>query len=133
MEEKFILQRFIEWTKLKIRLHINVNEPVYFREGEIWWTSLGMNIGFEQDGKHETFERPALVLKKFGKNILWVLPMTSKQKTGKHYYRLTYKGKNSFILLSQLRMISSKRLLRKIWTLSKSDFVEVKKCIKNFL
>ncbi len=71
MKENLI--KFIEWTKLKIRIQISEEEPVYFREKEIWWASLGVNIGYEQDGKNRNFERPVLVLKKFNKNILLAL------------------------------------------------------------
>jgi len=65
--EERILQ-FIAWSKLKVRLHIKPDNGVYFREREIWWASLGANIGYEQDGKHENFERPVLVLKKFSRH-----------------------------------------------------------------
>ena len=58
-----IIRIFGSWTKLKIRLHVSEDEPVYFREKEIWWASLGANIGYEQDGKNDNFERPVLILK----------------------------------------------------------------------
>jgi hypothetical protein len=35
-----------------------VKKFFYFREKEIWWACLGANIGFEQNGKNENFERP---------------------------------------------------------------------------
>ena len=68
--KKQYLIKFIEWAKLKIRIHVSEEEPVYFKEKDIWWASLGANIGHEQDGKNESFERPILVLKKFNKYIL---------------------------------------------------------------
>lgn len=130
-----ILQKFTEWAKLKYRLHINKDENiVYFREREIWWCSLGVNIGFEQDGKHEDYERPILVLKKFNKFMLWILPLTSKDKTGNtFYYQTDHKGDKYFVILSQLRMISSKRLLRKLRTLPESEFKEIKKRTREYL
>ena len=67
------LFRFVEWTKLKIRLHIESKKIVYFYEREIWWASLGENIGFEQNGKDENFSRPVLILKKFNNHLLWIL------------------------------------------------------------
>ncbi|MEK9183120.1 MAG: hypothetical protein AAB849_01275 [Patescibacteria group bacterium] len=54
---KEVALKFIEWTKIKIRIHIS-ERVIYFREGEIWWASLGINIGHEQDGKNQNFERP---------------------------------------------------------------------------
>ena len=127
-----MLELFVKWTKLKIRLHVS-DRDIRFREREIWWCSLGKNIGYEQDGKNEMFERPILILKKFNNDIFWGLPFTSQEKTGKYYYQCLYKGKKFIAILSQLRLVSSKRLLRRIRTLSKSNFTEVKKCIKNFL
>ncbi|MCK5510676.1 type II toxin-antitoxin system PemK/MazF family toxin [Candidatus Parcubacteria bacterium] len=112
MKESLI--KFIEWTKLKIRIQISEEEPVYFREKEIWWASLGVNIGYEQDGKNRNFERPVLILKKFNKNILLALPITSKDKTGKYYYQFKYDGVKYSIILSQIRLISNKRLLRRL-------------------
>lgn len=126
------MENFIRWTKLKIRIHIK-DKDVYFREKEIWWASLGMNVGYEQNGKNENFERPILVLKKFGSGSLWALPLTSKEKIGRFYYRFDFKGKNHSVILTQLRLISSKRLLRRMGSFSGCDFNEVKRLVKNFL
>ena len=128
------LEKFVDWAKLKIRIHISEsNENVYFKKREIWWASLGLNIGYEQDGKNNGFERPILILKKFNKDVLWILPLTSKDKTGDYYYQFEYHGQKNSIILSQLKLISSKRLLRKIRTFPKEDFEEVKKRIKSWL
>lgn len=125
--------RFFRWTKLKIKIHTTSPKRIYFKEREIWWASLGANVGFEEDGKHRLFERPIMVLKKFNHDILWALPITTKDKTGKYYYQFEYEGRRYSVILSQLRLISSKRLLRKIRTLSKNDFENIKKEIKNLL
>jgi mRNA interferase MazF len=127
------LQLFIAWTKLKIRLHISPLRELFFHEREIWWASLGVNIGYEQDGKNETFERPILVVKKFNRHILWALPLTSKEKIGKYYYQIEYGGEKSTIILSQLRLISSKRLIRKIRKLPSGEFKKIKDILKSFL
>lgn len=128
-----IFVRFVQWTRLKFKIHTGDEIEFYFREREIWWCSLGANIGREQDGKHENFERPVLVLKKFNRSILWIIPQTSKNKIGKFYYQTNYKGVTYTFLLSQLRIMSSKRLTRKIRTLPGKEFEEIKSKIKNFL
>src|SRR3989338_8182748 len=72
-------------------------------------------IGFEENGKNEMFERPVLILRKFNKYILWALPLTRSKKGGDFYYRITQgEEDDSVVILSQIRLISSKRLLRKI-------------------
>lgn len=130
---KEILIKFAQWTKLKLKLQTGKSIDFYFREREIWWASIGANIGFEEEGKNEKFERPVLVLKKFGKEMLWALPLTSQDKTGKFYYQFEYEGKKYSIILSQLRTISSKRLSRKVRTLEEDDFMKIKKMMKEFL
>jgi len=126
------LEDFVRWTKLKIRVHLS--EPkIYFKEREIWWACLVSNIGFEQDGKHETFERPVLILKIFNLDILWVLPLTSKDRVGKYYFQIEHGDKKYSVILSQLRLVSSKRLLRKIRKISPEEFIKIKSKIKNLI
>lgn len=130
MEEiKSLAQRFIVWTKLKIRIHLSERD-VYFREGEMWWASLGANVGHEQDGKNETFERPILILRKFNQHVLWAVPLSSKLKEGPFYYTYFYRDEKFCACLTQLRLISSKRLLRKVGMFSKDDLGKLKEKIK---
>lgn len=125
---------FDKWNELKKKLHISEKaKDFYFREREIWWCSLGVNIGFEQDGKNDLFERPVLIVKVFNREVLWMVPLTSRHKSNKYYYEFDYKGKSQSAILSQVRIISSKRLLRKIWTFPKNDFKKVKELIAEFL
>ncbi|MDD2785727.1 MAG: type II toxin-antitoxin system PemK/MazF family toxin [Patescibacteria group bacterium] len=128
------LNKFIAWTKIKIRLHIK--EPptkLYFYEREIWWASLGANIGYEQDGKNEVFERPVLVIKKFNKDLFWMVPLTRQGKENRYYFKLRQDNENSFIILSQIRTISSKRLIRKIRMVDEKEYLDIKKRIAEFL
>ncbi|MFW0837820.1 MAG: type II toxin-antitoxin system PemK/MazF family toxin [Candidatus Komeilibacteria bacterium] len=131
MEE--YIRRFIEWTKLKVRIHIAENRCLYYREKEIWWTSLGMNIGYEQDGKNAKFERPVIIIKKFNKEIFWAIPTTTKPRDGSYYYNFTFKDQSQTIILPPLRLLSSKRLIRKIGIIDDDVFIDVKKKIKNYL
>ena len=44
---------FDRWNKLKKAINASEeSERVYFHEGDIWWVRLGVNVGFEIDGKH---------------------------------------------------------------------------------
>ena len=125
---------FDKWNELKKKLHTSEKtKDFYFREREIWWCSLGVNVGFEQDGKNDLFERPVLIIKTFNKEVLWMVPLTSKHKNNKYYYEFNYKGKPQTAILSQVRLISSKRLLRKIWTFPRKDFKKIKELIADFL
>ena len=133
MERQTVITQFTEWIKLKISLHTSDDIDYYFREREIWWASLGANVGYEQDGKNQNFERPVLVLKKFNKYILWVLPLTSTIKDNKYYFKISHNGKEYSIVLSQLRLISSKRLIRKNRVLPKEEFNRVREKVRSFI
>lgn len=119
----FIAQ-IIEWTKLKCRIQAAPETRPYFREREIWWASIGANVGSELNGKNELFDRPVLVLKKFNAEMLWVLPLTTTDKVNRYYLPLRYEvgQKPAKVVLSQIRTISSKRLIKKQRTLPEDEF-----------
>lgn len=123
---------FQNWCFLKKELN-DKDIDIYFKKREIWWCSLGVNVGFEQDGKNNKFERPVLVLRKFNKDLLLVLPTTSQRKEGQYYYEFISNGKKYSVILSQLRAISSKRLLRKIRKISAEDFVKIKELVVDII
>jgi len=120
-------KNYSSWHKLKTRIE-NQHRGKLFHEREIWWCSLGANIGFEQDGKNKNYERPVLVIRKFNKGMLWGLPLTSIEKHNKFHYFLKLKNKMpSWIILSQLRVLSSKRLIRRIVRINENTFYEIEK------
>ena len=100
-----------------------ISGGMFFNEREIWWGSLGLNIGYEQDGKNENFERPLLIIRKFNRDIVWVLPLTTIAKNNKFHYKL--KSSGSFVILSQVRLLSTKRLLRLVETINENEFNEI--------
>jgi len=120
---------FDTWNRRKKIIHERERVP-YFHEREIWWCSLGMNIGFEQDGG-EKFERPMLIIKKFNQEIFWALPLTRSGKRNKYYFFLSRK-ESSTVILSQLRLVSAKRLERLMYKLSKKEFKSILSQVKNF-
>src|SRR3989338_4942574 len=100
---------FKKWHKRKENLH-NDKLRSFFHEREVWWCSLGTNIGFEQDGKGEKFVRPVLVFKKFNNEICWAVPLSLQIKNKKetaHFYSSVYLEDSipSTALLSQMRLI----------------------------
>lgn len=97
------------WNIIKKRLHFLPREP-FFREGEVWWCSIGHNVGHEFNGKNEYFERPVLILVKINMTMAWVLCLTSKHKENE--YRFTVD--NSQVVLSQIMSVSSRRFLRRM-------------------
>jgi len=98
----------------------------YAHPREIWWCSLGLNIGAEIDGKNESFERPVIVVKVYNKETLLVLPVTGKQKDDRFHFKIQTEGKISWAKLTQVRVISNKRLLRKVDVLAEDQFDALK-------
>ena len=127
------MKDFNKWNKEKKDLEMKERDTLWFHEREIWWCSIGLNLGDEQDGKNEMFERPVLIVKKFNKKICWILPMTTKNKSGTYYHQILYEGKVFSIVLSQIRLVSIKRFRRFIRKISPYQFKIIQKKIVNFL
>ncbi|OGG53045.1 hypothetical protein A3H16_03180 [Candidatus Kaiserbacteria bacterium RIFCSPLOWO2_12_FULL_53_8] len=122
---------FDRWNEQKKKLHASEREML-FHEREIWWCSLGVNIGFEQDGTNELFERPILIIRKFNRDVLWALPLTRSDKRNRFYVPITVGDANSAVILSQLRLISSKRLQRYMHKLPQGQFKEIIRLVQQF-
>lgn len=130
---KEIIKIFADWTKIKIRLHIS-EKQISFKEQQIWWASLGQNIGVEANGKNMKFERPVIILRKFNKKSFWGIPISSQRKIGIHYFEIKDDaGISSFANLSQIRLMSSNRLIREIGELRPDEFREIKARVKSLI
>jgi len=112
------------WNINKKRL--SISDRVYFRKGDIWFASIGKNIGDEEDGKNPNFERPILIIRKFNNNIFLGIPITSQEKEGKYYYKINSSNNNSTAILSQVRLLDAKRLLRFIKRIDNKEVIEIK-------
>ncbi len=99
----------------------------HFKERDIVFISLGENIGFEQNGKGKKFLRPVLVYKKFSSSVFLGIPLTSQEKKGKFYKQFSFKEKDSFAILSQIRLFDSKRIEYSLGTISKGNYMKIQK------
>ncbi len=121
---------FDRWNELAKKLQQR-QPPPFFREREIWWCSLGVNIGSEEDGKNESFERPILILKVFNHGAIRIIPLTSQIKNSPYYYSIRHGLTQSFAILSQVKTLSTKRLSRKIGMLDERQFGRLSESFKN--
>src|SRR3989344_859081 len=125
---------FNRWNEIKKTMHENIVKHESFpKEREIWWCSVGVNIGVETDGKHDTFERPVLIVRVFNREMLWAVPVTSTMKDSPFYYPFLFKNEDRSIILTQLRAISTKRLRRRVDVMSEEDFKKVVEVLTNLL
>lgn len=100
--------------------------------GEVWSCYLGANVGYEQDGKGDDFMRPVVVIKKFGADTFWGIPLTTKVKKDKSYFfTFTFiEGVVSTAVLSQIRLIDARRLGYLVGNIHIDDFEKLKKKLK---
>lgn len=115
---------FDTWNKTKKTVH-EKEVSSYFHSREIWWCSLGLNIGSEEDGKNELFERPILILNKFNKDTVRITPLTSRIIDDKNHVTINFDNYQSSAKLSQVKTISTKRLTRKLSILDDEQFKKV--------
>jgi len=95
-----------------------------------------VNIGFEQDGKGEEFRRPVLILKKFNKYVVLVVPLTTKiKKDNKYYVECSVVSDNisRMAIISQVRLVDTKRFIDKLGVIDEDSNIKIKNAIKAML
>ena len=122
------------WNEDKKKLD-ELDRHFFLHEREVWWCSLGVNIGYEADGKNDMFVRPVLILKVFGNGTCWILPLTTKYKENPYYLECVLGSaiEKSYVVLSQLKLISQRRIIKKMAMISEKDFIRVKEEISRIL
>lgn len=123
---------FDSWNKKKKGLQ-QVLFAHFVHVREVWWCSLGINLGFEQDGKNSLFERPVLILKKFNKDIVLIIPLTSSRRESMYNINFVHNGSEFSAIISQIRLISTKRLQRKMYKMDSGIFATIREAVKNML
>ena len=126
------MKNFDKWNDSKKELD-SLEIDFFVHPREIWWCSLGLNIGAETDGKNENFERPVIVMKVYNRESMVVLPLTTKEKNNRFHFKIQTEERIVWAKLTQVRVISHKRLLRKVDVLDKKTFIDLHKNLKNML
>ena len=122
---------FDTWNSLKKKLESK--ELIFCNPRDIWWCSLGLNIGAETCGKNELFERPVIVLRVYNSQSILVAPFTGKEKNDGYHVPVTFNGATSWVILSHARTISPKRLQRKLTKIDEIQFEAVTQGLLNIL
>jgi mRNA interferase MazF len=127
MEEEL----FDKWNDVKKDVH-KKERKIGFKPREVFWLRIGQNIGSEEFGKGNEFQRPVLIVRKLTHDLFIGVPLTSSLKKDNDYF-YTFEfynrqkkciSKNSAMIL-QIKSFDKKRLMGKIGTISKDDFNEV--------
>ena len=128
---------FAGWHRLKT--HIDANEKIpTFKTREVWWCSIGVNVGHEIDGKNRYYNRPVLVIRKFNNRLFWGVPLTTQQKENPYYLQIDFAGgkkipSSQYVMLSHLRLYDSRRLHDKMGRLAPEQFKRVRTALKSLL
>jgi len=122
---------FDGWNEIKKAVNAK-SARVFFHPRELWFAHVGVNVGFEQDGRGSESLRPLLIVRKFNNEIFWGIPLTRRWKPRSPYYaRFHYVAfsegghdaiETSVGILSQLRLTDGKRLRYKIGTVAVDEF-----------
>jgi mRNA interferase MazF len=124
---------FDSWNEQKKQAN-NRKEAPFCHDREVWWCALGVNVGSEQDGSGDGYRRPVLVLKGLSTVTCLVIPLTTS--TRHHPLRPsvgTIEGKDAHALISQMRVVDTKRLVRKVGYLERTIFEEIRKAVREML
>lgn len=134
-EDKVIINEFDLWNIRKKEVDERKSPNGFCYEREIWWCAIGKNVGSEENGKHENFERPVLIFRIFGPDTLWIIPLTTRPaiKESRKEYEFTCNGITRTADFAQLRLISNKRLLRYADIISYEDFQIIRRYLKDLI
>jgi mRNA-degrading endonuclease toxin of MazEF toxin-antitoxin module len=108
------------WNELKKQVNDGSLLPLY-HEREIWWAHLGVNVGYEQDGTGPSYERPLLIMRGFSTHVCVVVPLTTSKIRDRFYISAgIVEGKQAAAIVSQIRLIDTRRLINKVGTLDRA-------------
>jgi len=121
------------WNSHKKKVQ-SKERKLHIKNSEIYFVSIGQNIGYESYGKDESFLRPVIVLKKLSKNTFVGIPLTSREKAGSYYFTFSYKNdKTSTAMLNQIRVFDTKRIVYKSGFMKKDTFSILQKKLSETL
>ena len=125
-------KNFDEWNFVKMKIDTLKVAPT-FQIREIWWCSLGLNIGHEENGKNKDFSRPILIIRKFNNHLFWGVPLTTQIKDKHYYHKIHFKDKEQCAMISQIRLLESRRLIAKMGKLSQNQFDEIRNMLRKMI
>jgi mRNA interferase MazF len=121
-----MFKRFLEWILLKERLQANNSTPPFVSERDLWWISMGENVGSEINGKSKLFSRPGIIYKKLSHTFYLIIPTTTQKREGSWFIPITINGKQTYACLHQLKTFDYRRLSSRMAQLTPDDFEKVK-------
>ncbi len=125
MDEEYF-KDFDNWNRIKQKID-KKDRNLFYYEKEIWWVSMGVNVGSEQNGKGEMFVRPVLVYKKTKGGLFIGILITSTLKDDSINIAFYFEYDLHTALIFQIKSYDSKRLIRKFGSISDYLYYKIKK------
>jgi len=135
---------FLKWWEKKFKIDNSQNKYKVHKR-QFWLYSVWVNI-WNEESKDNNFLRPCLILNNYFKwDLILIIPLTSNYNEFLNdiYYKIEWQkywlDRDSYLLLNQFKVISKKRLIRRIIiknedTLYKNDlFLEIVNKIKSMI
>jgi mRNA interferase MazF len=135
-----MIENLDKWNGVKKQLS-KKEKLISFKDRDIFYMNMGENLGFEQNGKGESFVRPVIIFKKFNKSMFLGIPISSQVKEGSYFFKFEFEKRSkqgskiskNIAILVQLRLYSSKRLLNKIGVINKESFEKMSDDLKKLV
>lgn len=121
---------FDAWNVKKKKLDQQRNY-LHPKEREIWWCSVGKNVGSEIYGKGNNFARPVLVINADEDRNFVGIPLSSILRSRKYSSIIRSEDGNLHsALVYQMKNFDNKRLINLFSSVSKEEYLKVKDVFK---
>ena len=122
------MKPFDVWNEKK--KHIDSEQKrLGIKERDVVFIRMGINVGYEQNGKGEEFLRPVVVMKVFNKTLFLGIPLTSQERDGDFFMDISFVSKGESIsstaILVQIKSFDTKRIKYKKGVVPKDIFAQL--------
>ena len=124
-----VAKDYESWFPIKEKLDGYSNAPS-FKEREVWWTHIGVNVGYEIFGKGVGFTRPVLIIRKYSNFTFLGAPLSTTPSKYKNQVPSKFKGKEGTVRLDQLRTFDARRLVYFMGHLNRQQFEEIRTVLR---
>ncbi len=117
---------FSAWHKEKAKIDTSAEPELLYKEREVWWLRIGLNVGAEQNGSHDTFSRPVVIVKGFSKTLFWGIPLSNTKNRSRFVVPVVVDGKERAANISQLRAFDTRRVGTKVGMITQKEMDTIK-------
>lgn len=124
--------RFDDWNEAK-KITESSDRKVGIKPRELFWVKIGQNIGSEEYGKGENFTRPVIIIRKLTHDLFLGVPTTTTAKHDDEYNHESKGETKTTAMVLQVKVFSTKRLMKRIGMIDKENFKMIQEKIKKLV